>query len=83
MDLGFDFLCKFGLGDKCHDVRVVGEVQYFLLVGGFILGCRSDSNGITSSQVRELEFQSKDIPCLSTLISNLEFICVLVQIEDL
>ena len=50
---------------------------------GFILGGRSDSDCITYSEMRELEFEGKNEPGLSALVSDLKFVCVLIHFKDL
>lgn len=50
---------------------------------GFILGGRSDSDCITYSEMRELEFEGKNEPGLSALVSDLKLVCVLIHFKDL
>jgi len=68
--------------DESHDVGVVLEDQD-LLVGCLVEGSRSDSNDGSLSDVGELELEGEGVESLSGVISELEFVGVLVELEDL
>lgn len=73
---------QFGGVDEGHDVRVVLEEEHVLLVG-LIDSHRSDSNNGSLSQVWELELESEGVEGLSGVVSELELVGVLVELEDL
>ena len=68
--------------DEGHDVRVVLEDEHSL-VGGLIVGGRSDSNDGSGSDVGELELKGESVEGLSGVVSKLELVGVLIELEDL
>ena len=77
---------KSGGSDEGHDVGVVAECEDLLGRGGLIPGAGSDANGLTDSEVWELQLKSKGVPDLSRAILELKFVGVgvhLVHSDDL
>ena len=73
---------QLGGSDESHDVGVVLEHED-LLVGGLVESGRSDSDNGALSHVRELELEGKSVEGLSGVVSELELVGVLVELEHL
>jgi hypothetical protein len=73
---------ELGAVDEGQNVRVVLEHED-LLGGGLVEGSRSDSNNGSGSHVGELQLEGKSEEGFSGVVSELEFVGVLVELEDL
>jgi len=74
---------KLGRADESHDVRVMLEDKHLLVKGGLVVGGRSNLNDGALSQVWEFELEGKSVEGLAGGISELEFVGVLIELEDL
>ena len=74
---------ELGRVDESHDVRVVLEDEDLLVLSGLIIGSRSNSNDGSLSDVWELELEGKNVEGLTRLVSDLELVGVVIEVEDL
>jgi len=75
-------LSQLGGADESQDVGVVLQVKNLLLGGSLVEGGRSDSHNVVNLQVWELESESKGEPGGSALVSQFQFVGVLVHLVD-
>lgn len=73
---------QLGGVDEGHDVGVVLQDQDSL-AGGLVVGGRSDSHNGSLSDVWEFQLQGQGEESFSGLVSQLELVGILVQLEDL
>ena len=73
---------ELGRSNEGHDVRVVLEDED-LLGRGLIISGRSNSNNRSLSDVWEFQLKSKSVESLTGVVSELEFVGVLIKFENL
>ena len=59
------------------------EDKNVLVLAGFVVSSGADTDHLASTETRELQLKSEDVPSITGLVSDLELVGEFVQLEDL